>query len=322
MKSRNCRPGPSSTVDAGVALERRHRGRRDVDRGLDLTAAQVRDHRVVVGEVLQAEPVDLRLRAVELRVRREDRDGVLLVLREHERTAAHERLPVLGEVRELPQPLAVAGRVLLPDVLRKDRDPLELLEDVRGGQGVRHDQRVVVRRLDRLHVREPADEAARGAVAVLEDRVEREVGVLRGERLAVGPLRVRRRVERPHQPVGGRLPLRGEVGQELVARGIELDQLRVDVLERGVGVLLEGHERVHRVDVRRRADDEVVVARRTTALVVAAADSDHRDRRDRHHELRRRAHPSLPCHRTMVGPRWRERIPDGLRADRQASAVG
>src|ERR1022692_3069763 len=80
----------------------------------------------------------------------------------------------------------------------------------------------------------------RRAIFGFQALVDRPGRVGCGQRPAVGPLRVRHRVERPGQPVLRLGPASREVGRDL-QRGVVLDELRIDVLERHVGVVRLGH---------------------------------------------------------------------------------
>ena len=224
-------------------LERGHRGGRHGLHPVQLMALQRGDHRVGGLEELQPEAVDVRLGAVEGRVALEQRDLLGRVLGQDERAAGHDRRVVL----EPGQRLAVAGRVLGPDVLGQDRHLLHLGQHVGHRPLVGQHQGGGVRRGGALHVRDVARGVGGRPVLVLEDGLVGPGRVGRGQRLAVGPLGARVGVERPHLPARALGPAGREVRHELQL-GVVLDQHRIDVLERDVGVALERDERVQRVD--------------------------------------------------------------------------
>ena len=188
---------------------------------VELVALERGDHRIGGAEELQPEAVDMRLRAVEVRVPLEQRDLLRRVLVQDERPAGDDR----RGVAEPRQRLAVAGGVLGPDVLGEDRHLLDLREHVRHGLLVGQHHGGGVRRGGALHVGDVTRGVGRRAVLVLEDRAVGPGDVGGRQRLAVGPLGVRLGVERPDGPVGAVLPAAREVRDELQL-GVVLDQHR------------------------------------------------------------------------------------------------
>ena len=227
---------------------------------------QRRDHRVVVRELLQPELLDLRLYAPVGVVAREVRDLVLLELDEVERPRADDG----RGVGERLQAGSLLAEMLRPDVLRKDEELLELPEDVAGRLLVVDGERCLVRRGRLCDVRDQTGDVRRGAVRVLDGSVDRPSRVGRGERLAVAPLGVSPRLERPGPPVLGVAPRAREERRELEV-AVVLDQDGVDVLERAVGVLVEGDVRVEGVDAAGRAEPEGAAATAAAAVAAVAA---------------------------------------------------
>ena len=227
------------------------RGRRDGLERVELVRLERRDHRVVVRVHLQPESLDVRLRPVEARVALEERDLVLLELGQRERTAGDDR----RRVREALEVLALVRGMRRPDVLGQDRELLELRQHVPDRARVVDDQGVRVGRRRVLDVRDEAG-GVRGGPALQGDvGVDRPGGVRGGQRLPVRPFRVRPRLERPGLAVLRGVPRGREVGRE-VELLVVLDEERVDVHEGRVGILVEGHERIERVDPRARPEPE------------------------------------------------------------------
>ena len=254
--------------EAGL-LQVGHRGRRHHLDPVQLAALQRGDLGVVGAEELQPEAVDVRLGAVEPRVALEQHDLLGRVLDQGERAAGDDR----GRVGERGQRLAVARRVLGPDVLGQDRHLLQLGQHVghRLLVGEHHGGGVGRRRA--LHVRHVAGRVGGRAVLELEDGAVGPGRVGGGQRLAVGPLGVGLGVERPDPPAVALLPAAREVRHELQA-AVVLHQVRVDDLERRVGVFLERDERVERVDAGRAAQPVHAAVRRPAVRAGATGGGD------------------------------------------------
>ena len=221
MKSSKVMPGVERTTKwaaLSVATEVGGTGTSTPSSWLLLSAVIIAS---VVCEELQPEAVDVRLRPVEGGVALEQGDLLRRVLVQDERPAGDDRR-VVAEPR---QRLAVAGRVLGPDVLGEDRHLLDLREHVRDGPLVGQHHGGGVRRGGALHVGDVARGVGGRAVLVLEDRAVGPGDVGGRQRLAVGPLGVRLGVEGPGEPVGALLPAAREVRDELQL-GVVLDQHR------------------------------------------------------------------------------------------------
>ncbi len=284
VEARHVRDG-----EARVA-EGLHRGRgHGLDR-VEVVRFQGGDHRVVVGVLLQPELVDLRLRPPVGVVALEDRDVVQLELDEIERAGADDGRGVLERL----QVGAVVARVLRPDVLREDEELLELAEHPRrpGLLVVVDDER---RRVRGGRVLDVVDEARRvrgAAVLVLDVGVDRPGRVGCGQRLAVAPLRVRSRLERPRLAAVRRVPRRGEE-RGVVEVAVVLDEDGVDVLERAVGVLVERDVRVEGVDAVRGAEAERAAVAAVAPRSAAAGGRSGQEQRSEHQQWGRKPLPHL-----------------------------
>ena len=96
------------------------------------------DHGVGVGEELQAEAIDVRLLAPPVRIPLEERDLVLGVLLQHERSPRDDGGGILEGLELCPLP----RRVFRPYVLGQDRERLELGQHVGDLVSGRVDSRV------------------------------------------------------------------------------------------------------------------------------------------------------------------------------------
>ena len=135
---------------------------------VDVVALERGEHGVGVREPRDADRVELRLRAVEARVAREDRRALLVELRDEEGAGADDR-----EMRRrvvVLEALAVLARDRLPDVARQDEELLQLRQHVRDGLVVLDHERRRIGRRQLRGVREERRERRGGRLGVLEDR--------------------------------------------------------------------------------------------------------------------------------------------------------
>ena len=179
-------------------------GERHLVDPVEVALQELGDHRVGVREVRERDRLGVRRRPVEALPGQEDGRALLLVLLDRVRAARDDR-QVLLRVEGL-EPLAVRADERLPDVLREDEELLELGEHVADRGVVVDDERVVVRRLRVLHVRERGRGDRRRPVRVLERGVDRPRGIGCRERRSVRPGSARLQVEGPVLAVRGRLP--------------------------------------------------------------------------------------------------------------------
>ena len=229
-------------LDPLDVLEPVERGARHRVRGIDLTAAQRRDHRLRVVEVADHDRGERPLAAPVVRVRLEARELALLELGQVVGARADAVLPVvLGDLLRV---------VLLVDVLRDD-------VDVQHGQlRVRHRRLDLDRgRVDRLRLEVRGDRAVVEPL-LLARAVDRVDDVVGGQRLAVGPLEVRAQLVGPRLAVIRPLPRLGESRLDReVLRGLVGQPGVLDVPGLvGGDRHTDGH--VHAVDVLPVADGE------------------------------------------------------------------
>ena len=186
-----------------------------------------------------------------------------------------------------------------------------------------HDEGRGVRGVGARDVRDQARIVRRACSLVFDVGVDRPGGVGSGQRLAVGPLRVRHRPERPRLAAVRDLPGAREERCEVKVL-VVLHQHGIDVFEGAVGVLVERDVRIERIDPRAGPDPERPPALRARALPRRCV-CRHRDRRDAHRGSRhpRPTHVLPPppvasrVYRLFTGSELIRR-----RADRRGKAAG
>ena len=157
---------------------------------------------------------------------------------------AGARVDEHGQERARGVPKPEAHSVVVDDLDRTHGELLRPLRILLGGQLGEADERVEVGAMGRGHLR-------------IEDRIEREGDVARGERLAVVPLHTALELERVREPVARHLPRLGQERLHVEAL-IELDEA---VEERPLGdvrLAVGGDDRVQRRGIPAEPDDEVL----------------------------------------------------------------